>query len=405
MDTINLTTNLKLGKPNIDEKYDVQVQNMNMDLIDSSIKKLQDADHNFATSENLQEHTGNRNNPHGVTKQQIGLDKVVNRQQIYGIPGVVTAGGIPVFDGSGYTVRDSGFTIGKSVPPNAVFTDTTYGIADENVPGIIKSSDSIQVSSDGTASVVDESHSHDTQYYTKSDSLKLNNEFLTESKNYTDLKIAEHTADSIIQRQIVDRLPTSNINTNIIYLVPKANASSGSNDNYNEYINLNGETTGWEFIGNTYIDLADYYNKSETNRIFLLNSNISQNNENEINKVPSSALLHYVLQEKDSQIQNLQNEINEINSNLSPKSGTISFLDLTKESSNKGYGGNLDKLHSSISSYANQSNQMIWVGNGGNMYALTLHKYSNNYYCGTIQTYIPDVVHCFSYNNGHYAFR
>ncbi len=316
MDTINLTTNLKLGKPNIDEKYDVQVQNMNMDLIDSSIKKLQDADHNFATSENLQEHTGNRNNPHGVTKQQIGLDKVVNRQQIYGIPGVVTAGGIPVFDGSGYTVRDSGFTIGKSVPPNAVFTDTTYGIADENVPGIIKSSDSIQVSSDGTASVVDESHSHDTQYYTKSDSLKLNNEFLTESKNYTDLKIAEHTADSIIQRQIVDRLPTSNINTNIIYLVPKANASSGSNDNYNEYINLNGETTGWEFIGNTYIDLADYYNKSETNRIFLLNSNISQNNENEINKVPSSALLHYVLQEKDSQIQNLQNEINEINSNL-----------------------------------------------------------------------------------------
>lgn len=378
MDTINLTTNLKLGKPNIDEKYDVQVQNMNMDLIDSSIKKLQDADHNFATSENLQEHTGNRNNPHGVTKQQIGLDKVVNRQQIYGIPGVVTAGGIPVFDGSGYTVRDSGFTIGKSVPPNAVFTDTTYGIADENVPGIIKSSDSIQVSSDGTASVVDESHSHDTQYYTKSDSLKLNNEFLTESKNYTDLKIAEHTADSIIQRQIVDRLPTSNINTNIIYLVPKANASSGSNDNYNEYINLNGETTGWEFIGNTYIDLADYYNKSETNRIFLLNSNISQNNENEINKVPSSALLHYVLQEKDSQIQNLQNEINEINSNLSPKSGTISFLDLTKESSNKGYGGNLDKLHSSISSYANQSNQMIWVGNGGNMYALTLHKYSNN---------------------------
>ena len=218
-----------MGKPTDQEIYDIKVPNANMDIIDSNIKKLQDADRNFATKESLQEHTGNQNNPHGVTKQQIGLDKVVNRQQIYGIPGTVTAGGIPVFDGNGYTVRDSGFTIGKSVPPNAAFTDTTYGIADENVPGIIKSSDSIQVSSDGTASVIDDSHSHDAQYYAK----------------------------------------------------------------------------------------------AEANRLFFLNSNISQNNENEATRVPSCALLHEIIQQKDQQIQSLKNEISALNSNLARKTVII----------------------------------------------------------------------------------
>ncbi len=312
---INVTTNLKLGKPTNEEKYDIKVPNANMDIIDSNIKRLQDADRNFATNENLQAHTERRNNPHEVTKQQIGLDKVVNRQQIYGIPGTVTTGGIPVFDGNGYTVRDSGFTIGKSVPSHAVFTDTTYGIADDNAPGIIKPSDSIRVSSDGTASVADDSHSHDTQYYGKSEAALLHEKNLQDSKKYTDLKLSEHKAENTVQKQIVASLPTSGINTNTIYLVPKTDAST--HDHYNEYINLTGDTNGWEFLGNTYIDLTDYYNKSEANRIFFLNSNISQSNENRSNKVPSSAFLFSIIQQKNSQIQDLQNEISEINSNLS----------------------------------------------------------------------------------------
>ncbi len=245
---INVTTNLKLGKPTNEEKYDIKVPNANMDIIDSNIKRLQDADRNFATNENLQAHTERRNNPHEVTKQQIGLDKVVNRQQIYGIPGAVTTGGIPVFDGNGYTVRDSGFTIGKSVPSHAVFTDTTYGIADDNAPGIIKPSDSIRVSSDGTASVANDSHSHDTQYYGKAEAALLHEKNLQDSKKYTDLKLSEH--------------------------------------------------------------------KAEANRIFFLNSNISQSNENSTNKVPSSAFLYSIIQQKNSQIQDLQNEISEINNTL-----------------------------------------------------------------------------------------
>lgn len=232
MDLINVTTNLKLGKPTNEEKYDIKIPNANMDIIDSSIKQLQDSNRNFASKEALQGHADNRNNPHGITKQQLGLDRVVNRQQMYGIPGAVTSGGIPVFDGNGYTVRDSGFTIGASVPPDAAFTDTTYGIASENAPGVIKPSGSIQVSSDGTASVVDNSHSHDTQYYTK----------------------------------------------------------------------------------------------AETNHNFFLNSNISQNNENEASRVPSCALLHEIIQQKDLQIQNLKNEISALNSNLQKYDAYYNYL-------------------------------------------------------------------------------
>ncbi len=347
---INVTTNLKLGKPTNEEKYDIKVPNANMDIIDSNIKRLQDADRNFATNENLQAHTERRNNPHEVTKQQIGLDKVVNRQQIYGIPGSVTTGGIPVFDGNGYTVRDSGFTIGKSVPSHAVFTDTTYGIADDNAPGIIKPSDSIRVSSDGTASVANDSHSHDTQYYGKSEAALLHEKNLQDSKKYTDLKLSEHKAENTVQKQIVASLPTSGINTNTIYLVPKTDAST--HDHYNEYINLTGDTNGWEFLGNTYIDLTDYYNKSEANRIFFLNSNISQSNENRSNKVPSSAFLFNIIQQKNSQIQDLQNEISEINSNLSTKQDENTAITTSN-------------IGSQNVNYANSAGSVLWADVSG----------------------------------------
>lgn len=347
---INVTTNLKLGKPTNEEKYDIKVPNANMDIIDSNIKRLQDANRNFATNENLQAHTERRNNPHEVTKQQIGLDKVVNRQQIYGVPGAVTTGGIPVFDGNGYTVRDSGFTIGKSVPSHAVFTDTTYGIADDNAPGIIKPSDSIRVSSDGTASVADDSHSHDTQYYGKAEAALLHEKNLQDSKKYTDLKLSEHKAENTVQKQIVASLPTSGINTNTIYLVPKTDAST--HDHYNEYINLTGDTNGWEFLGNTYIDLTDYYNKSEANRIFFLNSNISQSNENRSNKVPSSAFLFSIIQQKNSQIQDLQNEISEINSNLSTKQDVNTAITTSN-------------IGSQNVNYANSAGSVLWADVSG----------------------------------------
>ena len=56
---------------------------------------------------------------------------------------------------------------------------------------------------------------------------------------------------------VVQTLPTQDINTHTIYLVPK---TGETNDVYNEYIYIN---NAWEMIGNTQIDLSNYATKNE----------------------------------------------------------------------------------------------------------------------------------------------
>lgn len=56
---------------------------------------------------------------------------------------------------------------------------------------------------------------------------------------------------------IVQALPTQNISTHTIYLVPK---TGETNDVYDEYVYIN---NGWEMIGNTQIDLSNYATKDE----------------------------------------------------------------------------------------------------------------------------------------------
>lgn len=123
---INKTPNLNLQKPTSDELYSVQVQNTNMDILDATIKTMQNTDATLVKQADLETHINNKNNPHTVTKEQIGLSNVVNQRQIPAIPDAVTDNGVPVFDGNGYKLKDSGFSIGKSIPSDAIFTDTVY---------------------------------------------------------------------------------------------------------------------------------------------------------------------------------------------------------------------------------------------------------------------------------------
>lgn len=73
--------------------------------------------------------------------------------------------------------------------------------------------------------------------------------------------------DSLLQAittldiQAVAQLPTTDISTTTIYLVPKQSLSS--QDVKDEYINLDGTTAGWELIGNTQIDLSNYVTTSD----------------------------------------------------------------------------------------------------------------------------------------------
>jgi len=63
--------------------------------------------------------------------------------------------------------------------------------------------------------------------------------------------------------EVVATLPTSDIKTNVIYLVPST--SSKTKNVKDEYINLDGTSAGWEQIGSTSVDLSDYVTKTELN--------------------------------------------------------------------------------------------------------------------------------------------
>ena len=61
----------------------------------------------------------------------------------------------------------------------------------------------------------------------------------------------------------VNTLPTEDIKTNVIYLVPSSDPQASNIKD--EYINLDGTTTGWEKIGSTDIDLSGYVTITQLN--------------------------------------------------------------------------------------------------------------------------------------------
>lgn len=71
-------------------------------------------------------------------------------------------------------------------------------------------------------------------------------------------RLAAIDAKSSLNIQVVDELPTQDISTTTIYLVP--NDASEVDNIYDEYIYVN---NAWELIGSTAIDLTDYYTKTE----------------------------------------------------------------------------------------------------------------------------------------------
>ncbi|MCM1232118.1 MAG: hypothetical protein NC489_18510 [Ruminococcus flavefaciens] len=72
--------NLEL--PSSPERYNIQVFNKNIEVIDSELHKLdlknESQDKLFASKESFNSHIENKNNPHNVTKDQLNLGNVDN---------------------------------------------------------------------------------------------------------------------------------------------------------------------------------------------------------------------------------------------------------------------------------------------------------------------------------------
>jgi hypothetical protein len=91
---MNTTTNYGLGKPLEDELYDIEIQNSNMDIIDTNLKSVSDIA--YSASGGLSTHTANKSNPHVVTKSQVGLSNVPNvttnnQTPTYTVPSALSA--------------------------------------------------------------------------------------------------------------------------------------------------------------------------------------------------------------------------------------------------------------------------------------------------------------------------
>lgn len=81
---------------------------------------------------------------------------------------------------------------------------------------------------------------------------------------------------------VVDQLPTTNISTEAVYLVPSESTES---DMYKEYIYINGK---WELIGIQEGDLSNFYNKNEIDGKFTESNNKITNIENQIGDISSA---------------------------------------------------------------------------------------------------------------------
>lgn len=98
----------------------------------------------------------------------------------------------------------------------------------------------------------------------------LTNYYL-KSETYTQTEV-DNLISAIVTLnvEVVQTLPTQDISQTTIYLVPKTTALT--NNAYDEYINTTGTSAGWELIGDTQLDLSNYWNS--TNLVAITTSEI-----------------------------------------------------------------------------------------------------------------------------------
>ena len=86
----------------------------------------------------------------------------------------------------------------------------------------------------------------------------------TYSKDEVNALINQQTSGGFL---LVNELPTEDISTSHIYLVPST--TTKTKNIKDEYINLDGTTEGWELIGDTKINLSDYVTLTALNAALI----------------------------------------------------------------------------------------------------------------------------------------
>lgn len=129
--------------------------------------------------------------------------------------------------------------------------------------------------------------------------------YYLKSETYTMSEVNDLiSAITTLDLRVVETLPTEDISTTTIYLVPKA--SAGTNDAYDEYIYV---SNNWEFIGSTQVDLTDYVKNTDypstdsTSAGVIKQSNYYGTNVNQTNGIMTGVTKNYkVYQASDNAI-------------------------------------------------------------------------------------------------------
>ena len=134
--------------------------------------------------------------------------------------------------------------------------------------------------------------------------------YYKKSETYTKTEI-DQKLSAKWDSKFVDELPTEDISTSTIYFLKRKKEQGTTqyeNDVYDEYI----YTGTWELIGNTYVDLSDYYRKSEVKS--MVESKIAV--ESQARQLADSTL---------------QNNINSVQTNIDNVSNALSSETLKRE--------------------------------------------------------------------------
>lgn len=119
----------------------------------------------------------------------------------------------------------------------------------------------------------------------------LSNYYL-KSETYTQSEVnALIGAISTISFVLVDTLPTTDIQTNVIYLVP--NSSASAQNIKDEYVNIDGTSAGWELIGSSEVDLSAYAKTADLGSAAFKNSTTAIT-EGGLDLVTAGAVYNYI---------------------------------------------------------------------------------------------------------------
>jgi hypothetical protein len=166
--------------------------------------------------------------------------------------------------------------------------------------------------------------------------LKTNWEIL--DQKVADVTALQQAVAGALHREIVESLPTTDIDPNTIYMI--LSGTSATENVYNEYMYVN---NAWELIGTSATDLTNYYTKGEIDGKLLLKANDSDvvhNSGNETvggQKTFSNRAIFSTIS-KDGEITLKQNAYDPATNGQSALSSTCGFTITARSVTNGSFG-------------------------------------------------------------------